>query len=162
MTGKDLKVLHGIKDSLEDKKGEARVFEAIIEDPAKEVEQSLVSFVTYRFNKIKSSVAYEEEVKEVIMSRINEATFPQLITLLQTVQSGNASSTAALLAPFIDQSNGRTLPENLRQAGHEDMSAGAEIHKAIESKEALQAFTALSQVIDHLATLEDQTKVKPT
>lgn len=162
MTGKELKVLHGIKDSLDDPAGEVRVFEATIEDPAKEVEQSLVSFVTYRFNKIKTSVAYEEEVKEVIMSRINEATFPQLITLLQTVQSGNASSTGALLAPFIDQSNGRTLPENLRQSGQEDMSAGAEVYRSVESKEALQAFTALSQVVEHLATLEDQTKTNPT
>ena len=165
MNSKELQVLHSIKDSLVDPESQAHVKEIIIDDPAKEVEKSLVGFVTYRFEKIKESISYEEGIKEVIMSRINEATFAQLITLLQTVQSGNAGNTSVILAPFIDQSNGKTLPENLRISSKEDISAGAEIYRDAEDKQTLQAFTALSQVLEHLATLEkekDQTITGPT
>lgn len=158
MNGKDLKTIEGIKDALVSQDNVAHVKDAVIIDPAKEVEQSLVSFVTYRFNKVKDSVAYEEDVKEVIMSRISEATFPQLIALLQTIQKGNSDSTMALLAPFIDQSNGRTLPENLRTSVREDASAGAVIYEESDSKHTLQAFTALYQVLEHLAEKNDEKK----
>mgnify|MGYP001064578168 CR=1 FL=1 len=156
MNKKELQTLKDIKEVLSSDEHEGHVHDAIIEDPAKEVEQSLVSFVTYRFNKVKDSITYEEDIKDVIMSRINEATFAQLITLLQTVQKGNSSSTLALLTPFIDQSNGRTLPENLRTSRQEDMSIGATVHKSADNKQTLQAFTALSQLLEHMAAQEEK------
>jgi hypothetical protein len=151
---KDLQTLQNIKEVLASDELEVHVQDAVIQDPAREVEQSLVSFVTYRFNKVRESISYEEDIKDVIMSRINEATFPQLITLLQTVQSGNAQTMGTLFAPFIDQSNGRTLPENLRASQQEDLSIGATVHKSADNKQTLQAFTALYQVLDHLAAQE--------
>lgn len=156
MKEKDLLKLVELKKVLDSEEVESEVRDAIIEDPAREVESSLVSFVTYRFNKVKESVNYEEGIKKVIFERISEATFPQLINLLQTIQRGNADSTNSLLAPFIDQSNGRTLPENLRESQREDHSSGAEIFKDVDDKSVLQAFNALTQVLDHIAAQEEE------
>lgn len=163
MKNKDINKLQGIKEALEDEICEEEVDQAIIIDPAREVENSLVSFVTYKFAKARDAVSFEENIKEAILARIGEATFSQLIALLSTAQKGSIDNTNSLLAPFMDNTgSGRTLPENLRNSSREKNSIADDIFEGSNDKAMLQAFTSLSQIIDHVVNVQGkQEKQEP-
>lgn len=149
MNKKDLATLVEIKDSLADPEIAQRVDAIIINNPAQEVEKSLVSFVTHRLNTLKKSIEYEDTIKEIILERIGEATFAQLLSLLEVAQSGTNRAAQTILTPFVSSDGSKTLPETLRQHD-QDESIANKIYEETDNKQVLQAMMALNQLIESI------------
>lgn len=147
MDEKSLATLTTISKALADPKTEEAVKAVMIHNPVQEVEESLVTFVRYRLSRLEQSIQYEDTVKDIILSRIGEATFDQLLHLLSAMQKSNAAVTGTMLAPFVAQAGGKTLSETLRDSNRDDSSSAARVYEATDSKQILQAMSALDQLI---------------
>ena len=148
MDKKSLNTLKSIQNAIVDPQTGQHVDAIMINNPAQEVEKSLVSFVTHRLSTLRKNIEYEESIRDVILSRIGEASFPQLISLLEVLQAGNVAAARTMMAPFIAQDGGKTLPESLRNSGKEDTTTATQVYEATENKQVFQAMLALSQLVD--------------
>lgn len=153
MDKKTISTLTKMRDALADPLVAQHVDAVAINNPAQEVEKSLVSFVTHRLEALQKNIDFEDTIKETIFSRIGEATFPQLLSLLEVLQSGNIQATRAMLAPFTAQDGGKTLPETLRTADRDEGSAAKQIYEDTEDKKMLQAMMALTQLVDGIKSV---------
>lgn len=143
MENKDIETIANVYNSL--KSSDDNAFK--IEDPALEVENSLVDFLKHRLKKLKQDVEFEDSVKETILSRISEATFPQLITLLEILQKNSNIGVEKVLAPFIASSGEKTLLDSTKEMGR--MSKKSEdLFNEVKDKDILQSLTMLSQLMD--------------
>ena len=144
MQNKDLETLLEIKKNLNSEEVEQRIEDAIIPSPAAEVESSLVGFLKHRLSKLQDVASFEENVRDAILCRLSEATFPQLVSLMDIIQRNNNVATEKVLAPFITQNGNRSVTETLRQSGD---SPEEEVYQSTDSKQVLQGLSALSQIL---------------
>jgi len=150
MQNTDLATLHELKNALESKETTQIVNAVVIKDPALEVEQSLASFLKHRLAKLQEASDFEENIKEVILTRLSEATFPQLIGLLEVVQKNNNIATEKVLAPFIAQT--KSVTETLRNREEFNKTTEKEIYENTDDKSVLQSLHMLSQLLDKSAS----------
>jgi glycyl-tRNA synthetase beta subunit len=145
MQTKDLETLQSIKQALT--KTEATPMK--IENPAVEVEKSLVGFLKHRLQKLQEVSEFEETIRESLLARMPEATFPQLMQLLDIVQSNNNTATEKVLAPFIAQNGTPTslLPskdeKETQMQLHDSLLQGQDEKKVLQSLAALNNFMEL-------------------
>lgn len=146
MNQNDVQTLEEIKAALSNERVVHAVKRSEIENPAYEVERALVTFLKHQLVKLQDNTAYETQVKDVIMERLSEATFPQLIALLEVMQKNNNDATQKVLAPFIAQNSDRTLLDTTRESAREQ-EAGDKIYSQTNDKDVLQGMQALSQLL---------------
>jgi hypothetical protein len=144
MQAKDLETLQSIKLALEGKELPQVEPERIL-NPAQEVEKSLVNFLRHRLDKLQEAASFEDNIKDVILSRIAEAKFSDLTYLLEIIQRNNNVATEKVLAPFIAQ-NGAPSPLLPSQADGQRDNMDA-LLKGQDEKKVLQALSALNQLV---------------
>jgi len=148
MNSEDLQVLGSLKNAMESKQVAISVQSNAISNPAKEVEGSLVSFLKHRLNNLQEAAEYETTVKETLMARITEATFPQLMGLLDILQKNNNTATEKVLAPFIAQNGNRSVTETLKEDQRLSATTEAVLYGETDDKKILQSLSALSQFLE--------------
>ena len=137
--------LKQIKESLTAPAVRDNVQAAIIVSPAKEAEQSLVTILKHRTAKLQSSFDFEELVKDTIEARMSEASFPQLIQLLEKIQDGNSRAVEGILAPLLAAN--ASASDAVRGSREAD-SAASEVYSKTDDKRVLQGLVALNQLLD--------------
>jgi len=148
MQENDINTLISIKNTLDSPKTEAIVRQVAIDNPAREVETSLASFLKHRLNKLQEAVEFEEQVKDAILTRLAEASFTQLIGLLEVVQKNNNIATEKILAPFISQAGGKTVSDVMRESTKNVGNPEQKIYEDTNDKAILQSLAALSQFLE--------------
>ncbi len=118
-----------------------------IANPALEVENSLVIFLKHRLTKLKEDVKFEDNVKDAVLSRLSEATFSQLITLLEVLQKNSNIGVEKVLAPFIASSGEKTILDSTKKM-NQASEISEEVFRETDDKEILQALGMLNQLMD--------------
>ena len=143
MENKDVETVETIYKSLA--KSEAKPFQ--IPNPAQEVESSLVNFLKHRLTKLKEDVTFEDSIKDSVLSRLSEATFPQLITLLEILQKNSNIGVEKVLAPFIASSGEKTILDSTKEMNRTSQKA-EEVFEGTNDKDILQSLTMLNQLME--------------
>jgi hypothetical protein len=114
------------------------------EAPIVKMEKSLSSFIDHSFQCVKEKRDFEQEVMNKLSSRLNEANIPQLIHILEAIQSGTTNDTNALIAPFTDMfvAKQQLEAEKLKT----DKPAAERINDKAD-KDILQGLSALNQLL---------------
>jgi len=147
MQANDIETLNSIRKSLSSDITVAAVDNAVITNPAREVESSLAGFLKHRLAKLQESTSFEDQVKEALLARIGEANFTQLIGLLEVVQKNNNLATEKILAPFIAQGGGKTVTETMRET-ERGPDASDKVYDEVNDKAILQSLAALGQFFE--------------
>jgi hypothetical protein len=147
MQANDIETLNSIRKSLSSDITVAAVDNAVITNPAREVESSLAGFLKHRLAKLQEATSFEDQVKEALLARIGEANFTQLIGLLEVVQKNNNLATEKILAPFITQGGGKTVTETMREA-ERGPDASDKVYDEVNDKAILQSLAALGQFFE--------------
>jgi len=124
-------------------------------DPSVEIENSLVSLLRSRIEKLQQDVTFEEHIKEAILTRLPEADFSELINILNTVQINGNQSIEKILSPFIPRV-GERVPL-LDPSSKEQKKNSGELVFNETSKEDLQA---LNELMTALRKLKEAKVVK--
>lgn len=149
MDNTDIQIVKDIHDSLETSSPDA--FK--ISNPALEVENSLVAFLKHRLNKLEEDVGFEDDIKNAVLARLGEATFPQLITLLEILQKNSNIGVEKVLAPFIASSGEKTILDTTKEMDRTS-KISEQIFEETDDKKILQSLTALTQLMDMVNTKE--------
>lgn len=152
MKNKDLNTLIKLNNALADPDNQLEVAQAKINNPSKEVETSLVSFLNKRMEKITEDHDFEAIVKNTIRQRLPEASFEQLIDLLHNIQTDNNEAAASVSSLFYNEPSGKTVIDTIKN--NDASTAAADLYKSTEDKSILQAVTYLGQVMAQMKNQE--------
>lgn len=147
MNSKDVQILTEMKNSLEDPKAEAEVKALAITNPAKELSDSLTSFLTSQFEKVNAQTAYEEKLKSILLARIDEADWSQVADFLTIMQRNDSAQTSALLQAFINQQSGKNVMDSIKDVDPNEGDVGEKVYEGTESKKILQSLDALQRIV---------------
>lgn len=117
---------------------------SVITNPAKEAEKSLITLLQHRTSRLQSSFEFEELVKATLETRIAEANFSQLMSLLDIVQGNNTRATEGIIAPFMANAN---FAEAFGSRSANE-TAAADVYAKTDDKRVLQGLVALNQLLD--------------
>ena len=145
MDAKDLQTLATIRNTLVAPELEKAVTDAAITNPVHELERSLSTLLAHRTEKLKSSFEFEELIKTTISTRINEASFPQLLQALEVIQNGNNRATESFLAPLMSNT---AFVDAARNHENANSQAAAAVYAKTDDKKVLQGLVALNQLLD--------------
>ena len=145
MVNKDVGTVQEILSSLDSTTKPAETLR--IDNPAMEVENSLVDFLKHRLCKLKEDVVFEDEIKNAVLARMSEATFPQLITLLEIIQKNSNIGVEKVLAPFIASSGDKTILDSTKEMDRHSQTA-VKVFEDTDDKKILQSLTTLQQLFD--------------
>lgn len=120
-----------------------------ISNPAKEMEESISGFLTSRLEKLTEDADFERMIKDNILTRLDEASFEELTSLLQTVTSANTNATNGVLSVFHNESSGKIITDHLRSDSISNTAT--EVYNSIEDKNVLQALSYLNQIMGQLS-----------
>lgn len=153
MDDKDLTIIKDIHTSL--KVSDVSTYS--IENPAMEVEHSLVDFLKHRLSKLKQDVEFEDQIKEALVSRLSEASFAQLVTLLEVLQKNSNIGVEKVLAPFIAQTGEKTLLDSTKELNrHSQISE--QVFNDVDDKNIIQSTLMLTQFLEILANAAENKK----
>lgn len=144
---KGLQDIIKIKEQMESQDTDLAVANAHIANPAAEVEESLTNFVISRLNKLKSNDDFEDLLRMHLRQRIPEASFDQLIELMDKTAQRNNAATEVLMNLFVNESSGKTVIDTLKD---NSVSTTAQTLYASADKDMLQAISYLSSVMNRL------------
>jgi hypothetical protein len=111
-------------------------------DPVTQIQDALAGFLQSRLKKLQEDSSFEILIRESLAARITEASFSDLMRLLDIFQVNSNSSVSQILSPFIAKAGDVTQRKTL------DKDAG-EISKEM-NKDLTQAFQELSNVLNSL------------
>lgn len=141
----NVNTLNELKDALMNPENTALALQTRIENPAKEVELALTQYLTSKLDHLSKNDEFEDLIKLHIRSRINEASFEELINLMNMLTKNNNEATRGIVSLFKNDTSGKIITEHLRDT---NMGAVAqEVYDSTESKDILQAVSYLSQVL---------------
>lgn len=152
----DLDTLIKLKDSLDDESMAMEVQNAIIQDPATEVEKSLTSFITAQLQTIRRDSEFADLIKLYIRQRLPEFTVDQLLSLNNQVDRNKNTSVQSILPLFTGEGNSKTIMENLKSNKVESVAQNL-YSKA--DKNVLQAVTYLGAVLDKMSKKAEEIEV---
>lgn len=146
MSELNIEEIKQIKDSLTSLTVKENVQDAVIVNPVKEVESSLVTILRHRTAKLQSSLQFEELLRATAETRLSEASFPQLVDLLRTTQEGNSRAVEGLLAPIMASA---AVSERLGSRPDRGAdSVASDVYAKTDDKRVLQGLVALNQLLD--------------
>lgn len=149
MNSSDLDKIKSIQESLSNPLVASKVSAVVIDNPAVEVEKALVGFLKHQLTKLQDNTEYEVTVKDALITRLAEASFPQLLSFLDILQRNNNEAMQKVLAPFIAHNSDRTLLDSARESSREK-EAGDVVYSETNDKEVLQGMQALSQFLQQV------------
>ena len=142
MNNKELDTLIELKNELSNDHQEVQ--EIKNEAPIVKMERSLSSFIDHSFQCVREKRQFEQEVMAKLSSRLNEANIPQLIHILEAIQSGTTNDTNALIAPFTDMF---VAKQQLEAEKLKTEKPAAERINDKADKDILQGLSALNQLL---------------
>ena len=148
-----------MKEKMESQETALAVASAQIPNPSKEVEESLTNFVVSRLAKLKSNDDFEDLLRMHLRQRIPEASFDQLMELMDKTAQRNNAATEVLMKLFVNESSGKTVIDSLRD---NSVSNTAQTLYQSADKDMLQAISYLSSVMNRFganpvnANIEEQ------
>ena len=146
MNQKDIDKIKQVRDSLDSPAVTESAARAIITNPAREAEKSLIGLLHHRTEKLQSSFDFEELIKTTIESRMTEASFTQLISLLEVVQANNSRAVEGLLAPLMASP---AFAEGMAsRSNREADTAATAVYEKTDDHRVLQGLVALNQLLD--------------
>lgn len=154
---KDLQTITDLNNALQNSSNSNNVQKSVINNPAQEVEKSLASFVTHRLDKITIDSTFEEVIKDQIRERLDEASFDQLMVLLDTLSKNNNKAAEVILHPFEQQvTEGKTLLDSLNNL--DNNSVAARLYDTVDDKKVLQSVSYLSQILSGFIPKDENIK----
>lgn len=144
---KDLQELIEMKERMESQETALAVSQAQVTNPSREVEESLTNFVVSRLEKLKSNDDFEDLIRMHLRQRIPEASFDQLIELMDKTAQRNNAATEVLVPLFVNESSGKTVIDTLKDSS---VSSTAQNLYASADKDMLQAISYLSSVMSKI------------
>ena len=122
-----------------------------------EVEKALTDFVIKKLDKLSENDEFMDLIKMHIRSRINEASFAELMQLANELQSNNIRETHTMMSLFKNETSGKNLLDNLKD--NSVAGAAQQLYDSTDSKDILQAVSYLSQVLGRIGGPSDLKKV---
>lgn len=123
---------------------------ARIHNPSGEVREALADFVTTRLKRVERDASFSDEVRDVILQRLPEATFEELTRLLDQTSRANNQQAATIANLFKNENSDKTVLE--RVADTSVASTAAQLYASTEDKSILQAVTYLGSVLSKMST----------
>ncbi len=123
-------------------------------DPVVMVQDALASFLQSRLRKLEEDNAFEEQIRRMIAIKLPEASFIELMRLLDIFQTNNNVGVEKVLSPFIPRAGERVplLDEKSKKASGDAGGLSKEM-----SQDLVQAFQELSNMMTKLKTLPNTT-----
>jgi len=148
----DINTLIDLKNSLDDENVSKEVESAKISNPAKEIEDSLVSFVTGRLARLEQDAQFADLIKMHLRGRFPEMTIDQLIQLNDQVTKNNNRGVEGMMPIFQGDQSGKIITDHLK-----DNSTATTAQKLYDKadKDMLQALGYLSSVIAKAGTVNN-------
>lgn len=116
-------------------------------DVEAQISTTVSDMIQGRIKRIQKEDAFKEVLKQALTDRLPEATWSEIAGLLTSVEMNENMKMKTLIEPFIPKDGGVSpLIENKQRASQ----VGAELNQNA-SKEVLQAFDALSNIIKDVA-----------
>lgn len=145
---KDLNTILAIKDSLDSNTLTENVNNAKITNPAKEIEDSLTSFVTGRLARLEQDAQFGDLIKMHLRQRFPEFTIDQLLQLNDQVSKNNNRAVEGIVPLFQGDTAGKIITEHIKDNTTAN-TAQTLYDKA--DKDMLQALGYLSSVLSKAA-----------
>lgn len=143
MDNKDLEEVKGMLSIVQEPK--EKELEAF--DPVLQVQGALADFLQARLKKLQGDVDFEEQIRRSITVRMPEASFPELLRLLDIFQTNNNISVEKVLSPFIPRAGDRVpLLDDKKMASGKDVG---DLSKEM-TKDLTSAFQELGSLINSL------------
>ncbi len=160
MNKENLDALMAMNNKLNDQDTQLVVDRAKILSPAKEVEGTLVSFLTSRLNQISDQNDFLQTVEMHLRSRLTEASFEELLNLTHLLIEDNSKAAEGLLGLFKSPTSGKTILDNLRES---ETSTAAQVVYEDPSTDAnvLQSMTYLTQILSQMGAKAGEAKDTP-
>ena len=159
MKKENLDALVAMNNKLNSEDTQLVVDRSRVVSPAKEVENTLVSFLTSRLNQISDQNDFLQTVEMHLRSRLTEASFEELLNLTHLLIEDNSKAAEGVLGLFRSPTSGKTILDNLRDS---ESSTAAQVVYEDPSTDAnvLQSMAYLTQVLSRMGAKAD-TKDNP-
>ena len=151
------KALLDIEKATSSKELEMVVAAARATSSDKEIENALTDFVVKKLGKLSENDEFLDLIKMHIRSRINEASFAELMQLANEMASVNNRETHTMMSLFKNETSGKNLLDNLKD--NSVAGAAQQLYDSTDSKDILQAVSYLSQVLGRIGGPSDLKKV---
>ena len=137
-----------VKSMLTFSKDAVKEQSAVPYDPVALVQDALASFLQSRLLKLEQDNAFEDQIRRMISAKLPEASFAELMRLLDIFQTNNNIGVEKVLSPFIPRAGERVplLDEKKKRGTEADIGA---ISKDM-SQDMVQAFQELSNMVSKL------------
>lgn len=153
----NVNTLNELKDALMNPKNTELALQTRIDNPAQEVELALTQYLTSKLDHLSKNDDFEDLIKLHIRTRLSEASFEELINLLNMLAKNNNEATRGVVSLFKNDNSGKIITEHLRDT---NMGAVAQdVYDSTDSKDILQAVSYLSQVLGKIK-LTNNTRVE--
>lgn len=153
----DLNTLMDISNHLENM--DDQIIESVkVENPAKEVENAMTSFVKARFEKLQVDAGFEDLIKMYMRQRLSEATFEQLMQLHHEMSQDNTAAAHDILQLFKENVSGKIITDHIKDS--EVSSTAQRLYDSTDDKKILQAVSYFSQIMSQIGTTIDKEKTQ--
>ena len=155
MKKENLDALVAMNNKLNSQDTQLTVDRSRVVSPAKEVENTLVSFLTSRLNQISDQNDFLQTVEMHLRSRLTEASFEELLNLTHLLIEDNSKAAEGVLGLFRSPTSGKTILDNLRDS---ETSTAAQVVYEDPSTDAdvLQSMAYLTQVLSRMGSKSDK------
>ena len=144
---KDIDTLMSINTQLENI--DDQIIESVkVENPAKEVETALTSFVKARFEKLQTDAGFEDLIKMYIRQRLSEATFEQLMQLHHQMSQDSTAAVRDMIQLFKENVSGKIITDHLKDS--EVSTTAQRLYDSTDDKRVLQAVSYFSQIMSQI------------
>lgn len=144
---KDIDTLMNINTQLENI--DDQVIESVkIDNPAKEVEDALTTFVKARFEKLQTDAGFEDLIKMYIRQRLSEATFEQLMQLHHEMSQDSTAAVRDMIQLFKENVSGKIITDHLKDS--EVSTTAQRLYDSTDDKKVLQAVSYFSQIMSQI------------
>lgn len=144
---KDVDTLMNINTQLENI--DDQVIESVkIDNPAKEVEDALTTFVKARFEKLQTDAGFEDLIKMYIRQRLSEATFEQLMQLHHEMSQDSTAAVRDMIQLFKENVSGKIITDHLKDS--EVSTTAQRLYDSTDDKKVLQAVSYFSQIMSQI------------
>lgn len=143
----DISTLEDLNKSLESANKAAD--SSRIHNPAGEVRDALADFISTRLKRVEDDAAFTDVIRAIIKQRLPEATFEELLRLLDQTTRANNQTAATMASLFKNESSDKTPLERLNTQDVE--STAAQLYASTNDKSILQAVTYLGSVLSQIS-----------
>lgn len=146
----DLDTLINLKERMENEQNTAIINNSHINNPAREVENSLKNFIMSRLERIESDAQFSDLLKMHIRQRLPEFSIDQLLALNDQMMRNNNRSVEGIMPLFQGDSGGKIISEHFQDS---TVSSTAKNLYDNANGDMLQAVSYLGSVLSKIGNI---------